>query len=82
MKHLFKNLDVCDYYIYQGKDVERLQIFIPVDTLNLAEADAQLKIYSNTLKEKITKNWKTLPSLNLPEAYNIVTLPYNHITMI
>ena len=76
IKHLFKTLEVEHYYIYQGKDVERLQVFIPVEHLPLEEADRQLKIFSDALKEKMTKNWKTLPSLNLPEAYNIVTIPY------
>jgi len=47
--------------------------------LSLEEADETLKHYSDALKEKMTKKWKTLPSLNLPEAYNIVTLPYKHI---
>ena len=77
IKHLFKTLELEDYHIYQGKDVERLQVFVPVQQLSLEEADRQLKIYSDALKEKMTKKWKTLPSLNLPEAYNIVTIPYN-----
>jgi len=42
----------------------------------LEEADKQLQTFSDALKEKMTKKWKTLPSLNLPEDYNIVTLPY------
>ena len=77
VKHLFNTLEIQNYHIYQGKDIERLQIFIPVQQLSLEEADRQLKIYSDALKEKMTKKWKTLPSLNLPEAYNIVTIPYN-----
>ena len=76
MKHLFKTLDIPNYYIYQGKDVERLQVFIEVDKLTLEEADMQLQQFSNALKEKMTKKWKCLPSLQLPEAYNIVTLPH------
>jgi len=77
IKHLFKTLEIDNYHIYQGKDTERLQVFIPVNSLSLEEADKQLDIYSDALKEKMTKKWKTLPSLNLPEAYNIVTLPYD-----
>jgi len=77
IKHLFKTLEIDNYHIYQGKDVERLQVFIPVKKLSVEEADRQLTIYSDALKEKMTKKWKTLPSLHLPEAYNIVTLPYN-----
>jgi len=77
VKHLFKTLSVGNYHIYQGKDVERVQVFISVHALTLEEADRQLKVYSDALKEKMTKKWKTLPSLQLPEPYNIVTLPYS-----
>ena len=72
-------MEISDYSIFQGKDVERIQVFIAVDQLTLKEADAQLKVLSNALKEKMTKNWKCLPSLTLPEAYNIVSLPYDQL---
>jgi hypothetical protein len=72
-------MDISEYTLYQGKDVERLQVFIAVKQLTLEEADTQLQILSNALKEKMTKNWKCLPSIALPEAYNIVSLPYNKL---
>ena len=77
LKHLFATMQLSDYYIYQGKDIERIQVFIRVNQLTLQEADAQLQKLSDALREKMTKKWKCLPSLSLPEAYNIVTLPYN-----
>lgn len=76
VKHLFKTIKLTEYHIYQGKDPERLQVFISVNGLTLEEADTQLRSISDALKEKMTKKWKCLPSLILPEAYNIVTLPY------
>jgi len=76
VKHLFKALDVTSYHIYQGKDVERLQVFIKVDNLPLKEAAKELEVLSLALKEKMVKKWKCLPSSSLPEEYNIVTLPY------
>lgn len=79
VKHLFKTLDISDFFIYQGKDIERLQVFIKVEHLTLEEADNQVQQISDDLKQKMTKKWKCLPSLQLPEAYNIVTLPYNII---
>ncbi|PTB88054.1 hypothetical protein C9925_00570 [cyanobacterium G8-9] len=79
VRHLFKTLEIVNYHIYQGKDAQRIQVFIAVNHLTLDEADAKLKYFSNALKEKMTKKWKTLPSLNLPEAYNIVTLPYGEL---
>jgi len=76
VKHLFKTLRIQHYHIYQGKDAQCIQVFLPVDALTLEEADRQLQYYSDALKEKITKKWKILPNLQLPEAYNIITLPY------
>ncbi len=79
VKHLFKTLDITDYHIYEGKDVERLQVFIKVGKLTLVEAESQLHLISDALKEKMVKKWKCLPLASLPEAYNIVTLPYKKI---
>ena len=76
IKHLFATLDITEYHIYQGKDEARIQVFVKVPSLPLEEADAKLGELSNALKQKMTKKWKCLPSMNLPEAYNIVTLPY------
>ena len=76
IKHLFATLNITDYHIYQGKDEERIQVFVKVPSISLEEADAKLGELSSALKQKMTKKWKCLPSSNLPEAYNIVTLPY------
>ena len=78
-KHLFKTLKIENYHIYQGKDKERLQIFIHVDKLTLEEANIQLAKFSNALQAKMVKKWKCLPSTSLPNAYNIVTLPYRKV---
>lgn len=64
------------YHIYQGKHKETLQVFIPVKNISLEKADQYLQSISQTLMQKMPKNWKCLPSSTLPQAYNIVTLPY------
>ena len=69
-------MGIDNYHIYRGKDEEKVQVFICVDHLSLEEADAQLQTISDRLKQRLTKRWKTLPSMQLPEEYNIVTLPY------
>ncbi|HIP18308.1 MAG TPA: DUF1882 domain-containing protein [Sulfurovum sp.] len=79
VKHLFHTMDITKFYIYQGKDEEKIQVFIHVMHLTLEEAEKQLTEISDKLKQRLTKRWKTLPSTQLPEAYNIVTLPYNEI---
>ncbi len=79
VKHLFHTLEINNYHIYQGKDEEKVQVFIEVDNIPLQEAELQLQALSLALKQKLTKKWKCLPSASLPEAYNIVTLPYKVI---
>ncbi len=79
IKHLFNTLKIDNYHIYQGKDEEKVQVFIEVDNIPLKEAELQLQALSLALKQKLTKKWKCLPSASLPEEYNIVTLPYQEI---
>ena len=79
IRHLFSALEIESYHIYQGKSEERLQVFIEVERLPLEEADRRLKKLSNMLKQKLTRKWKCLPDSSLPEAYNIVTLPYKKL---
>ena len=79
IKHLFSALELENYHIYQGKSEERLQVFIEVEKLSLEEADKRLQELSEMLKQKLTKKWKCLPDSSLPEAYNIVTLPYKKL---
>ena len=76
MKHLFKSLGIEKYYIYEGKHSERLEVFIEVPHYTLEEADTALNEISMALKKEMVQSWKCLPSLSVPEIYNIVTLPY------
>ena len=79
IRHLFSSLEIENYAIYQGKSEERIQVFIKVAQLSLEAADKRLKELSEMLKAKLTKKWKCLPDISLPEAYNIVTLPYKKL---
>jgi len=76
VRQLFRTLHIEAYQVYQGKHEETVQVFIEVKPLSLKEADKALQEISDALKEKLGKKWKTLPSASLPEAYNIITLPY------
>jgi hypothetical protein len=79
VKHLFKTLNISKYHIYEGKDIERLQVFIEVASVTFEEANEQVSILSNALEEKMLKSWKYFPSTFLPKEYNIITLPYKEI---
>jgi hypothetical protein len=55
-------------------------VFVEVDALSLEKADAKLQEISSNLSQKLSKKWKCLPLLSLPESYNIVTLPYRELS--
>ncbi len=79
VKHLMQTQHITAYQIYQGKRKEKVQVFISVASLSLEEAEARLQALSAILEQKLDKAWKCLPSTSLPEAYNIVTLPYERL---
>jgi hypothetical protein len=68
-----------DFYIYQGKNENKIQIFIKAKEISLPQATKVLESISDKLMEKLSKKWKLLPSQNLPYEYNIATLPYKEL---
>ena len=80
IQHLFHTEKIENFAIYQGQVKEKVQVFITVDALPIEEAESYLNTLSDKLKIRLTKRWKTLPSTLLPEAYNIVTLPYRKLS--
>ncbi len=78
-RHLFHTMQIETFYIYRGREPEKVQVFIPVSSMPLKEAESMLNVISEKLAMRLPKRWKTLPSTKLPDAYNIVTLPYAHI---
>jgi len=79
VKHLMLTQHISHYQIYQGKRKEKIQLFIPVNGLTPKEAEEALLPLSDLLEQKLDRSWKCLPSASLPEAYNIVTLPYKRL---
>lgn len=75
-KQLFNSMDIKSFYTFKGKSDRHLQIFISSPSTKLDKAHEILEEISNLLAIKLPVEWRTLPSKNLPEAYNIVTLPY------
>jgi hypothetical protein len=71
-----QTLQVEDYTYYEGRKHNYLQLFIPVDTLPLEEADEMVHKISDALEIRLSKEWKCFPDKTLPACYNIITLPY------
>jgi hypothetical protein len=76
VQHLLKTQEIERYQVYQGRSKDKIQVFIPVPLITLEEAEEKMEILSAILEQKLTKQWKCLPSSSLPIEYNIVTLPY------
>ncbi len=76
MQHLLATQGIKRYHIYQGKSKDKIQVFIKVSMLSVDKAEEKMEALSALLEQKLDKQWKCLPSSSLPEAYNIVTLPY------
>lgn len=76
IKQLFLALKIEKYYIFEGKSEKHLQVFIPVNKLDLAQASIKLQEISTALALKLPIEWQALPNNNLPDDYNIFTLPY------
>ncbi len=75
-KHLLHTLQIEKYQYYKGKKSNYLQLFIPVESLALEEADEMVHKISDALETRLPKEWKCFPDKTLPECYNIITLPY------
>jgi len=80
IKSILSQLGYKKFYIYQGKNEYKIQVFIKVNNLSLSQSSKKLESISNLLLEKLNKKWKLLPSQNLPYEYNIATLPYKELT--
>jgi len=76
IQHLLTMQEIKNYHIYQGKSKDKVQVFIEVPMLTIEESEERMEALSALLEQKLDKQWKCLPSSSLPEAYNIVTLPY------
>lgn len=72
-------MKIVNYHIYEGKDEQKIQVFIEVDNITVEDAQSKLDILSENLQQKLSKKWKCLPSTTVPDSYNIVTIPYEKI---
>ena len=75
IKHLFKTLNIDEYFAYRNHKKELLQIFIPRIHIPLETAYKEVENIKLILEFKSKKSYKFFPNSNLPKNYNIITLP-------
>jgi len=80
-KHILDNEYDYNYYVYSGNSDNRLQFYIDVVEMTTTKAQEILEKISTKIESKIPREWKSLPSLNLPDEYNIAKLPYGKLAL-
>ncbi len=79
LKHLFEHLQIKHYSIYKTQREKGNAIVVPTSELPLEELHIQGEKISKMLQRRLEKSWRVLPDKQLPEAYNIFTLPCEYI---
>jgi len=79
IKHLFKTLNIQDYFTYKNPNKDLLQIFILKEKTAIDVAYEEVENIKYNLKLKSNKSYKIFPNKNSPKNYNIVTFPYKKL---
>jgi len=79
IKHLFKTLNIQDYFTYKNPNKNLLQIFIVRDQMPIDIAYDEVEILEHNLNIKSNKSYKIFPNRNSPKNYNIIRLPFKII---
>lgn len=69
---------LSDFIAYQSKTPSHLHLYVHCGDISAVQREELGKIISNKLEEKIQKQWRIFPNPGLPDAYNILNLPYQH----
>ena len=70
-----QNLD--EFTAYESKTPSHLHLYVYCGDISATQREELGKIISNKLEEKLQKQWRIFPNTGLPDAYNILNIPYN-----
>ncbi len=65
-----------EFEAYESKTPSHLHLYVHCGDISAPQREELGKIISNKLEEKLQKQWRIFPNPALPEAYNILNLPY------
>ena len=74
---LLRSHDLNDFEAYQSKTPTHLHLYVACGNISAPKREELAKIISDKLEEKLQKQWRIYPNPGLPEAYNILNVPYN-----
>lgn len=78
---VLEGLGYRDLVTFHSKTASHMHLYIACDCPALQEAIEMGKIISDKLEEKLARQWRIFPTDSLPEAYNIMNLPYESFTL-
>ena len=65
-----------EFEAYESKTSSHLHLYVYTDYISAPQREELGKIISNKLEDKLQKQWRIYPNSSLPEAYNILNIPY------
>ena len=74
---ILKQLDITEYIAYESKTTSHLHLYLYCGHISAPQREELGKIISIKLEGKLQKQWRIFPNSGLPDAYNIINLPYN-----
>ena len=73
---ILRSQGLNDFIAYKSKTPSHLHLYVHCSDISALQREELGKIISNKLEEKIQKQWRIFPNPGLPDAYNILNLPY------
>jgi len=65
-----------EFTAYESKTLSHLHLYVSCGNISASQREELGKIISNKLEDKLQKQWRIYPNSGLPEAYNILNIPY------
>jgi len=79
LQHQLNALKIEIFTPFQSKTTNHIHVYLHYAPMPLQEGIQLGKIISKKLSDKLPGQWRIYPNDNLPEAYNILNLPYDQL---
>ncbi len=76
MIKILRQEGIEDVMAFESKTPSHLHIYLHCGAISAPQREELGKIISHKLEEKLQKQWRIFPNAGLPEAYNILNIPY------
>ena len=74
---LLRSQNLNNFEAYESKTPSHLHLYVACGDISAPKREELGKMISDKLEERLQKQWRIYPNSGLPEAYNILNLPYN-----